>query len=197
VARRLHAISTELGGLAGEHLGRATLLVDADDLAQAARTVHTRIRRDLGADVRVVAERVSGQGWARAHDLASRCCGLMAALGVSDQAATADEYAMFALLFDAERAQDLDRFLADSLQALVTYDQRRSTQLVPTLTAYFANAGNLTQTAGALHVHVNTILKRLERVDSVLGSGWREPDRVLKLQVALRLHALRTSTEAG
>ncbi|WP_307831234.1 PucR family transcriptional regulator [Nucisporomicrobium flavum] len=110
---------------------------------------------------------------------------------MTDRGATADEYAMFALLFDTGRAQELDRFLGDTLQPLLDYDARRSTRLVATLSAYFTHSGNLTRTAGALHVHLNTLLKRLDRAGSLLGPDWREPDRALQLQVALRLHDLR------
>ena len=66
-----------------------------------------------------------------------------------------------------------------------------------TLTAYFHHGGNLTRTAGALHIHLNTLLKRLDRVETVLGRDWRAPDTALQLHVALRLHALRTQTEAS
>jgi len=191
VSRRLHALSSEWSGLAGEHLGRATMLVSATDLTRTAQKVHGRLHRDLGTPARVVAERVTDESWGRAFDRASRCCDLMQSLGVTDQAATADQYAMFALLFDSDRAQDLDRFMADSIEPLLQHDRRRSTQLVPTLTAYFLHGGNLTRTAQELHVHVNTLLKRLERVETVIGEGWRAPDRSLQLQVALRLHALQ------
>lgn len=196
ISRRLHALSSEWGGLAGEHLGRATLLLSATDLAGVARTVHARLRRDFGAPVRVVAERVSDDSWGRAFDLASRCCALMETLGVTDQGSTTDQYAMFALVFDAERRHDLDRFLSDTIEPLVSYDHRRSTQLVATLSAYFHHAGNLTRTAEALHVHMNTLLKRLDRVETVLGEGWRGPDTALQLQVALRLHALRSEADS-
>ena len=191
VARRLRVLANEGKGLAGEHLGRATLLLDAADPGLTAQTVHARLRRDLGGPVRVVAERVTDERWSRAFDLASRCSTLMETLGVSDRGATADEYAMFALLFDTGRSQDLDRLLADTVEPLVTYDRKRSTQLVDTLLAYFHHAGNLTRTAAALHVHLNTILKRLDRVAAILGEDWREPDRALQLQVGLRLHELR------
>lgn len=196
VSRRLHTLSREWGGLAGEHLGRATMLVGATDPAEVAETVHARLRRELGTPVRVVSERVNDQGWGRAFDLASRCSGLMKSLGVLDQGSTAHQYAMFAILFDSERSQDLDRFLDDTIKPLVIYDRRRSAQLVTTLTSYFHHSGNYAKTAAALHVHVNTLLKRLDRIDTVLGEDWRTPERSLQLQVALRLHALRIPNEA-
>jgi DNA-binding PucR family transcriptional regulator len=66
---------------------------------------------------------------------------------------------------------------------------------VATLTSYFHHSGNLARTAAALHVHVNTLLKRLSRADAILGEDWRTPERALQLHVALALHALRTPGE--
>jgi sugar diacid utilization regulator len=195
VSRRLYTLSSEWKGLAGEHLGRAALLATAADPARLAETVHSDLRRELGSPVRVVAETVDGHNWGRAFDIAGRCCDLMQILGVTDQGSTTEPYAMFALLFDTERAKDLHRFLDNALEPLLAHDTRRSTQLVATLSAYFGNAGNVTRTAAALHVHVNTLLKRLDRVDSILGKGWRAPDRALQLQVALRLYDIRTQMD--
>ena len=194
VGRRLRALASEWNGLAGEHRGRATLLAAAPEAAPVAETVHTRLRKELGSAVRVVAERVANDNWGRAFELASRCCDLMRNLGVTDRGATADRYAMFALLFDTDRAHDLDRFVTDTLGPLLAYDARRSTQLVATLSSFFVSSGNLTRTARALQVHMNTLLKRLDRVEGILGEDWRAPDRALQLQVALRLHDLRTQT---
>lgn len=191
VSRRLHALSHEWGGLAGEHLGRATLLLEAVNVERTAHTVHARLRRDLGGPVRVVVEPAANDQWSRAFEVASGCCRLMRTLGIADRGSTAGEYAMFAILFDSGRSDDLDRFLSDSIGPLLAYDARRSTALVATLTAYFEHAGNLTRTARALHVHMNTLLKRLDRVASLLGEDWRSPDRMLRTNVALRLHILR------
>lgn len=195
VGRRLHGLSRQWRGLAGEHLGRATLLAVTPDPAELADAVHRRLRRECGSPVRVVALRVADGDWGRAFDTAGRCCDLLQSLGVTDRGTTADAYAMFASLFDPDRAQDLDRFLAGTLEPLLAYDRRRSAHLVPTLSAYFRHGGHLTRTAAALHVHLNTLLKRLDRVAAVLGEGWREPDPALQLQVALRLHDLRTQLD--
>jgi DNA-binding PucR family transcriptional regulator len=45
-----------------------------------------------------------------------------------------------------------------------------------------------------LHVHVNTVAQRLERVASLLGEDWLEPDRALEIQLALRLRSLRNGS---
>jgi DNA-binding PucR family transcriptional regulator len=41
-----------------------------------------------------------------------------------------------------------------------------------------------------LHVHVNTVVQRLDRIAGLLGADWQQPDRALEIQLALRLHSL-------
>ena len=42
-------------------------------------------------------------------------------------------------------------------------------------------------------MHVNTVTQRLDRVGQLLGGDWQKPDRALEIQLALRLHRLRTA----
>ncbi|MBB1014142.1 PucR family transcriptional regulator, partial [Dietzia schimae] len=51
--------------------------------------------------------------------------------------------------------------------------------------------GSPSATAERLFVHVNTVYQRLDRLDQVLGTGWRRGDRALELRLALRLAELR------
>jgi DNA-binding PucR family transcriptional regulator len=62
---------------------------------------------------------------------------------------------------------------------------------VGTLAAYFAAGGSPRHAAGTLHVHVNTVSQRLERIAALLGESWQHPDHALELQIALRLRALQ------
>lgn len=73
---------------------------------------------------------------------------------------------------------------------VVTYDRRRGTDLVRTLDAYFASGMSPARTKDALHVHVNTVAQRLERIGRLLGPDWQSPARALEIQLALRLHRL-------
>ncbi|MGW5722486.1 helix-turn-helix domain-containing protein [Amycolatopsis sp. NPDC003865] len=190
LARHLHDVARDHGGLAGEHLGRATMLLPAADGEELVAEVHSRLRRTLGAPVLVVGERAAGHDWSRAFSLAGRCGAVLRALGHTDTGATTRQYALYAMVFDAERAGELDRFLAGSLGPLLDYDRQRGTELVETLGAYYDHRANVAATARALHVHVNTLLKRLDRAGGVLGFDWRQGND-LELQLGLRLHRLR------
>ncbi|MGJ9421321.1 helix-turn-helix domain-containing protein [Aeromicrobium sp. CF3.5] len=194
LVRHLGVLAGENSGLAGEHLGRATLLAaapDDDDLESFAQSLHRRLRSELGRPAIVIAERVRANDWSRAFGLATGCLSVARQVGATDLGASTDRFALYALVFDGERRGELDRFLHDTLGPLLRYDQQRSTDLVATLTAYFAHDGNLRRTARALHVHLNTLLKRLDRITTVFGHDWRTVDD-LQLRLAVRLHELRT-----
>lgn len=87
--------------------------------------------------------------------------------------------------------RDVSRFLTATVGPVIDYDARRGTALVRTLEAYFGVGSSLTRAAEQLHVHVNTVTQRLERVGHLLGVDWQQPERVLEVQLALRLHRLR------
>ena len=52
------------------------------------------------------------------------------------------------------------------------------------------NDRNLARSREALHIHVNTVTQRLERITALLDDDWQRPDRSLEVQIALRLHRI-------
>jgi hypothetical protein len=192
LSRHLHEIARDCSGLAGEHLGRATMILHSADDDQTVEEVHHRLRRTLSGPVIVVGERAVNHDWSRAFSLASRCGAVMRAIGHTDLGATTGQYALYAMIFDTERVRELERFISGSIGPLLDYDQRRGTDLVETLSAYYVHRTNVAATARALHVHVNTLLKRLDRAGNVLGLDWRH-ENDLELQLGLRLHQLRAT----
>lgn len=190
LARHLHDIARERSGLAGEHLGRATMILHSVDDDRTVEEVHRRLRRTLASPVVVAGERAVNHDWARAFSLASRCGAVLRAIGHTDLGATTGRYVLYAMIFDAERVRELDRFIADAIGPLLDYDRRRGTDLVDTLSTYYAHRANVAATARALHVHVNTLLKRLDRAGEVLGVDLRH-ENDLELRLGLRLHELR------
>ncbi|MFE3165346.1 helix-turn-helix domain-containing protein [Streptomyces sp. NPDC059224] len=195
VVRELHAASTEWSGLAGEYLGRGTMLLHTDDPETAAAELHHRLRHRLGSPTLVVLDRVTGHDRSRSFTLAQRCLDVMRSLGDTDRGATTRHYAMYALVFDPRRAHELRDFISDTLGPLLDYDRRRSTDLVATAAAFFTHSGNLSRTAHALHIHTNTLLKRMDRIGAVLGADWRAGDWGLRVHLALQLHQLRRAPD--
>ncbi|MEV4703422.1 helix-turn-helix domain-containing protein [Actinoplanes sp. NPDC049316] len=178
-------------GLTMTRDGRTTLLLPGEDAGAAARLVARELGRVLGRPV------VAGGGGpaggpetvVAAHREAERCAAALRALGRTGTGAGTAELGYVGLLL-GER-HDVTGFVRHILGAVLDYDQRRGTALVQTLEAYFGTGGSLARAAEQLHVHVNTVTQRLDRITRLLGVDWHDPDRALDLQLALRLHRLR------
>ncbi|MGW3995720.1 helix-turn-helix domain-containing protein [Amycolatopsis sp. NPDC004772] len=187
--RRVASAAARHATLVGVHAEEVVLLAtgDPDELAR-------RIAADLGsATGRPVTVGAAGpasgpSAIAEAHAEAARCVRALLALGRSGEGAAMAGLGFLGQLL-GDRA-DLDAFVRQTLGPVLDYDERRGTELVATLRAYFANGAQLARTKDVLHVHVNTVVQRLERVASLLGEDWQVPDRALEIQLALRLHRL-------
>ncbi|RIS74096.1 helix-turn-helix domain-containing protein, partial [Mycobacteroides abscessus] len=47
--------------------------------------------------------------------------------------------------------------------------------------------------AKILHTHPNTVVRRLDRVNELLGDGWQDAERLLDTQLAIKLWKVRGS----
>lgn len=103
---------------------------------------------------------------------------------------------MFSLLFTPGREHELAAFLAHVMGPLSAYDEANNAQLLPTLSAYFANNLNVAKTSRALFVHSNTIVKRLDRVAEVLGKEWQAEPNMTQLRIALLLSSYAEGSPA-
>ncbi|CAG7655940.1 helix-turn-helix domain-containing protein [Actinacidiphila bryophytorum] len=179
-------------GISAERTGTVVLLLPHDGAAPGAvaRAAAGQLTQLVGAPVTVAAAGpASGpQALADGHAEAVRCLRALCALGRVGDGAGAAELGFLGVLLGNER--DVGSFVTATLGPLLEYDARRGTELVRTLGAYFACGGTLTRTKDELHLHVNTVVQRLDRIQALLGSGWNEPERALELQLALRLHML-------
>jgi GAF domain-containing protein len=178
-------------GLATSRDRRLVFLLPGTDAGQAARVICRDLGRVLGRAVTAGAAGPTGSAAdvAVAYRDADRALAALAALGRTGEGASTAELGFVGLLLGEGR--DVAGFLAGTVGPVVDYDQRRGTALVQTLEAYFGCGGSLSRAAEILHVHVNTVTQRLDRVAQLLGPDWQKPDRALEVQLALRLHRLK------
>ncbi|ARF58365.1 helix-turn-helix domain-containing protein [Streptomyces gilvosporeus] len=167
--------------------GCIALLLPASDSSAAARGVSAELTPLLGQPVTVgAAGPVSSPDLVRqAHQEALRCLDALVSLdSVGAYASPADLGFLGVLLSDN---RDAASFIAATIGPILDYDAQRMTELTRTLDAYFAAGGSPTHAAESLHVHPNTVSRRLERITELLGGDWLKPERALEVQVALRL----------
>ncbi|MER7070699.1 helix-turn-helix domain-containing protein [Terrabacter sp. NPDC000476] len=182
------AISSTTAAAAGAPSGPAAtdLASDPDALA---RSVAARIGKRTCVTVAGVGPISDVDAVGVAHDEAARTVGALIALGHRGQGAAATQLGFAGLIVGSD--PDVDDYVRKLLGPLADYDERRGTDLLGTLSAYFAAGGSPRHAAGTLHVHVNTVSQRLERIGALLGESWQSPDHALELQIALRLRALQ------
>ncbi|WP_101255964.1 helix-turn-helix domain-containing protein [Streptomyces barkulensis] len=154
--------------------------------AQLGAAVHASVT--VGASPPVPAPAADPAAVAAACDEARRCLDTLRLLGRFGEGAGAGDLGFLGLLLADGR--DVEGFVHRILGPLLEYDERRGTDLVGTLEAYFASGSSPARTKDVLHVHVNTVAQRLERVGRLLGSDWQCPERALEVQLALRLYRM-------
>ncbi|MFF7790821.1 GAF domain-containing protein [Streptomyces sp. NPDC007991] len=199
--RRLAAAASHLAatrqGLAAARDGGTVLLLPlgpgdtATDLARrAARHLGTAVQAPVTVGASAPAQDLATRpdSVATAYAEARRCLDALRLLGRSGDGAAAEDFGFVGLLLAGDR--DIPGFVDRTIGQVVAYDRRRGTDLLRTLDAYFACGMSPARTKDELHVHVNTVAQRLERVGRLLGDDWQSPARALEIQLALRLHRL-------
>jgi sugar diacid utilization regulator len=201
--RRLWAAASHLAatrhGLAAARDGGTVLLLPlepGDTATQLARrtaahlgtAVHESVTVGASAPVRELAARPDAV--AAAYTEGQRCLEALRLLGRAGDGAAAQDFGFLGLLLAGDR--DISGFVERTIGAVIAYDARRGTELLRTLDAYFACGTSPVRTKDELHVHVNTVAQRLERVGRLLGEDWQSPERALEVQLALRLRRLST-----
>ncbi|RPF31144.1 CdaR family transcriptional regulator [Streptomyces sp. TLI_185] len=204
--RRLWSAASHLAatrhGLAAARDGGTVLLLPlapgdtATDLArrtahQLGTAVHEAVTVGASAPVQDLAAHPDTA--AAAYAEGRRCLDALRLLGRPGDGAAAEDFGFLGLLLAGDR--DIAGFVDRTIGQVVAYDERRGTDLVHTLDAYFTCGMSPARTKDELHVHVNTVAQRLERVARLLGDDWQDPARALEIQLALRLHRLSARTQ--
>jgi PucR family transcriptional regulator, purine catabolism regulatory protein len=151
--------------------------------AQAAREFpHARLATGIGRTVKdMIALRDSYREAAQARSMGVRL-GELRPLFFG-------HLSVYRLLFQLEDSPELVSFCEETLGSLIEYDKNQKTELLKTLSAYFAHQTNLSRTASAMHVHRNTLLYRMTRISEI--THWDMNDSETRLAVDLALRAYR------
>ena len=102
-----------------------------------------------------------------------------------DSATAFKNLGLYRLLYALEPLPELRAFRDDALARLGAKDRRGV--LLQTLGAYLATNGSPTEAADLLHLHRNTVLYRLGRIEDLLGVDLRNAEVRLGLHLALKI----------
>ncbi len=98
----------------------------------------------------------------------------------------------FRLLLEIDRPEALSRYVDEMLGPLHRYQQGRDTPLIQTLEELIAARWNQREAARRLHIHINTLLYRIQRIEELSGFSLTDAETRVALAVAMRARSLLT-----
>ncbi len=104
-----------------------------------------------------------------------------------------NDLGVYRYLYKIARMDGLRDVYQDQIAHIDGYDRRKNTDLLNTLETYLECAGNLTKTSERLFVHRNTLIQRLDRLQSLCDNmDLQERGNWLTLQIAIKVYKLRS-----
>jgi purine catabolism regulator len=149
--------------------------------------LHRSLRGAAGGEVALgyTGARSGGAGVPGAAREAEQALTMGARLFGRDSATAFGDLGLYRLLYALQPFPELAAFREDVLGRLASKD--RGGALLKTLAAYLATNGSPTDAADRLHLHRNTVLYRLGRIEELLQADLRDAETRLALHLALKI----------
>lgn len=107
--------------------------------------------------------------------------------GVQGETVIYDRLGVYSLLYLIPSGEEREQFLSRFLNPLRQADRKGGGRLMETLEMYFFCNGNIKLTSEKMLAHYNTIVYRLEKIQTILGMSLDDPEDRLQLHLALKL----------
>lgn len=140
-----------------------------------------------GATVGISEPSIGPEALAKGYREARQTVDVLVTLGREGEACSARGLGIYRILLSHLAREHLDELTQEKLGPLLAEQNKRGVPLMETLSTYLARGRHHSATASALGVHVNTLYQRLDAIDRLIGTQWRDPDNALDLQVLMRL----------
>ncbi|MFT4288522.1 helix-turn-helix domain-containing protein [Nocardioides sp.] len=180
-------LASDLKGLATVHRGSVVVLAPTSPHELGERVAARLVGATVGVARCGPGPAGIPQGWTDAEQTLVALLRLGRVGEISDSVGLG----LARLLLGHNGSAELDDYIGRTLGPLIEHDERRGTELIDTLTNWFATGGSVRETADRMHVHPNTVNQRFDRIAKLVGQSWRDPERRIDLQVALRLRQLQ------
>lgn len=185
-AVRRAARETRVGSMLVSKGGAVVVLSDAD-------IAWDRFRNAILADLGGGRCSVGVGGWCdhpsdfpRSHREAQLALKMQQSVRGDDRVTCYEDLGVYRLLGEVRDTAAVERFVRQWLGALLDYDARKRSELVPTLCRYLERGGSYDGSAAALSVHRSTLKYRLQRIREISGHDLTDPDTNFNLQLATR-----------
>lgn len=93
-------------------------------------------------------------------------------------------YRLLSILLNDNETHEIVRNIIGNL---LEYDEENGLELINTFKSYMSNKGNVSQTARALHLHRQSLLYRLKRIEEITQMSFDNEDDIFLLELCIRL----------
>ena len=97
-----------------------------------------------------------------------------------------DDYAVYHIAKACSQVAELRVFCQPKLETLMEYDKEHNTSFTNSLYVYLKYSRNITETAKALHLHRNSMIYHLKRIEEILGFSLIDSDTLLHIELSFR-----------
>ncbi|SFL68450.1 purine catabolism regulatory protein [Paenibacillus sp. 1_12] len=104
-----------------------------------------------------------------------------------------EDLGVFRILSPFHNREELESLYEGTIGKLVKHDTNHHGNLVTTLIEYFTNDGSITDTAGKLFIHVNTLKYRLQKIEQLTDCNVHDSEKRLLLHMGLKIHQMLES----
>ncbi|WHY88420.1 helix-turn-helix domain-containing protein [Neobacillus novalis] len=118
---------------------------------------------------------------------AAKCLQFLHSFGRKNQVISYKELGVQRLLLQNSEEELID-FINEFLGPLFEYDQSRKGELLPSLFAYLDYNQNAKEAAEAIHIHTNTLMYRLKRIEDILSTDLSDSQQFLNIHLAVSLY---------
>jgi sugar diacid utilization regulator len=98
-----------------------------------------------------------------------------------------DDYAIYHIAKVCADTSDLRQFYHPKLEYLMEYDAEHKTSFTDSLYTYLKHSRNITNTAKALHLHRNSMIYHLKRIEEILNFSLSDNEMLLHIELSFRM----------
>lgn len=98
-----------------------------------------------------------------------------------------EDYAIYHIAKVCAGSSDLKQFYHPKLEYLMAYDEEHKTSFTDSLYTYLKHSRNITNTAKALHLHRNSMIYHLKRIEEILDFSLSDNEMLLHIELSFRL----------
>lgn len=109
---------------------------------------------------------------------------------------TYNNISIYRMLSAVSSNQEVQEMIKLTIGKLIEYDIEHGLDLINTFKIYIQNKGNVSQTARALHLHRQSLLYRLKKIEVITNLSLENSDDLFLLDICVRLWATQTNTHS-